>query len=277
MEKLRSLISWVLKRRGGIAAGLFIFIFLIFLVVDPILNGLEWRTWASPEFGWEIFGQTYWEWLDLLIVPLVLALGAYYLSRREQKIDREIAKEERENDRNLAKQKEEETALEVFIGRIGDLLVQGLKEAKPGDPRIDLARTYTLTILRRLNGERKSVVVRFLYEAGLLGYLQFFDEVPQLVQSIVSLARADLSHVNLDGADLTGIDLALTNLSKAKLRNAILVKANFIGAELVGVDFHGSALPSSELSAAYIVRTSMREAGLAMPSLWDPHSLIWIS
>ena len=54
-----------------------------------------------------------------------------------------------------------------------------------------VARTRTLTVLPRLDGARKGVVVRFLCESGLLGNAESSRE------TILDLAGADLSHVDL--------------------------------------------------------------------------------
>jgi len=47
------------------------------------------------------------------------------------------------------------------------MLREQLLTSKHGSAVRAVARTVTLTTLRRLNGERKGDVVRLLYEAGL--------------------------------------------------------------------------------------------------------------
>src|SRR5215212_48906 len=49
-------------------------------------------------FGWKWTGlprETLWDWLDLLIVPTVLALGGYLFTRSENQRARETAEKER--------------------------------------------------------------------------------------------------------------------------------------------------------------------------------------
>jgi hypothetical protein len=60
-----------------------------------------------------------------------------------------------------------------------------------------VARTVTLAALRRLDGERRAAVVRFLHEARLLEELE--DKA-----SIIVLRGADLSGADLRRAELPG-------------------------------------------------------------------------
>jgi len=69
------------------------------------------------------------------------------------------------------------------------------KEEDPKEVRA-VARSRTLTLLRRLDGERKGHVVQFLYESGLI--------------------TKDRTSVNLAGANLEGAYLTSAILSGAK-------------------------------------------------------------
>jgi hypothetical protein len=56
-------------------------------------------------FGWKWTGlpkRTFWDWLDLLIVPVVLAIGGYLFTRSENQRTREDADKQRTLDRELA-------------------------------------------------------------------------------------------------------------------------------------------------------------------------------
>jgi hypothetical protein len=52
---------------------------------------LTYETYKANNLGFET--KTYWDWLELLIIPFVLAIGAFFLQRSERAIDREIAKD----------------------------------------------------------------------------------------------------------------------------------------------------------------------------------------
>ena len=64
-------------------------------------------------YRWTGFGQykvngevqpfkTLWDWLDLLIVPIVLAIGGYLFTRSENRRTQKIADQERTLDREIA-------------------------------------------------------------------------------------------------------------------------------------------------------------------------------
>jgi hypothetical protein len=92
----------------------------------------------------------------------------------------------------------------TYLDRMSDLLfTEHLATSQPGDEVRQVARARTLTLLPQLNGTRKSEVMQFLYEAGLIG--------DRSVSAIVDLSNANLSNANLIGA----------NLSDANLRGAL--------------------------------------------------------
>ncbi len=56
-------------------------------------------------FGWKWTGlpeRTLWDWLSLLIVPLVLALGGYLFTRSENERTRQSAEQQRDLDRGTS-------------------------------------------------------------------------------------------------------------------------------------------------------------------------------
>lgn len=70
-----------------------------------------------------------------------------------------------------------------------------------------LARAWTLTVLERLDSQRKASVSRFLYEAGWI----------TKERRVVDLSDADLRGVDLRGAHLPRIDLRSARLNGANL------------------------------------------------------------
>ena len=125
-------------------------------------------------------GRALWDWLQLLIIPLVLAVGALLFNlastRTEQKIaedsraqDLKIAEDNRKTDLEIANTRQQETMLASYLAQMTDLLVsKHLRQSGPEAEVRDIARTQTLTTLRQLDGNRKGLVLQFLYEAGML-------------------------------------------------------------------------------------------------------------
>ena len=129
-----------------------------------------------------------------------------------------------------------------------------------------LARARTLTVLPRLDSDRKACVVQFLMEAGLLRKEELVvslygaDLSGANLSEVSNLYKVDLSNVILCGADLSGTflieadlsnaDLSGANLGEAMLLRADLREANLSGACLIGAKLHRSDLREADLSGA---------------------------
>ena len=283
-------------------------------------------------FGWKWTGLTeseqrgFWDWLDLLIIPAVLALGGYLFTRaanrraqdlakqqrdvdreiadQRMKQDRKIAQERAEIDRQIADQHRQDNILQLYLDQIGQLLLdkdRPLRQSKflvsgdtEGSETNTLARARTLTVLPRLDGDRKARVVQFLMEAGLLRKEELvvslygadlsgasLSEVPNLYKADLSnaiLCGADLSGDFLIEADLSNADLSEANLGEAMLLRADLSRANLseaclIGAHLVEADLRKADLSRAVLSRAKLHRSDLREADLSGAKGWTKEQL----
>jgi hypothetical protein len=91
-----------------------------------------------------------------------------------------------------------------------------------------VARARTLTVLSRLDEDRKSSVLEFLYESGLIDQEQVLLDESNLIRgrhNIVRLERANLRGADLFLASLYGADMPGVNLYGADLRGANLTTA----------------------------------------------------
>src|SRR5438876_11511509 len=93
---------------------------------------------AAYRFGWSSTGflsKSLWDWLQLLIVPLVLAIIALVFQRANSRTERQIAKDRYEQDREIAKQryeqdqqialdKQREDLLQAYLDRMSELLLK---------------------------------------------------------------------------------------------------------------------------------------------------------
>jgi uncharacterized protein YjbI with pentapeptide repeats len=220
------------------------------------------------------FDITLWNWLELLIIPVVLAVGGFLFTRSENNATRAAAD-----------QRTQDEALEAYIDQIGQMLLdkdRPLRQRKKIDQvgHIDdartLARARTLTVLARLDSNRKGTVVRFLYEAGLIGWRQpIVDEDEVYMESdasIVDLRGADLAGANLVRLDLRGVYLRDCNmfrvnlysakLSEAYLRKCFLHEADLRSTDLYKADLQGVNLDFADLRYADLGGTDLRGAGL---------------
>jgi uncharacterized protein YjbI with pentapeptide repeats len=233
--------------------------------------------------------RSLWDWLNLLIVPAVLAIGGYLFTRFENERtnqraesqrnldrqiadertqeDRQIAQQRTESDRKIADQRRQDDILQAYLDQMGLLLERGLRGSEGATEARTLARARTLTVLARLDGERKKSVLQFLYESRLID-----KDSP-----IVNLAGADLSglkgrRARLDGAclkgtDLSGADLSGARLEGADLGEAILAEADLKWAILDFADLHSANLNQANLSHAHLVETNLIGAELVEATL----------
>jgi len=224
--------------------------------------------------------------LAALSVPVVVVVMASIFtasqsrSQQQAEKDRAEAQQYLEEQRAQAQQDAEEQraqdqALQAYFEEMGNLLLdEDLRTSQEDDEASNdeaspLARARTLTILGRVDPERKRSVVFFLYEANLI----------QTEQPIVSLASADLSHVdlsgtnylndinlryaNLSGADLSGNQLIDANLIEANLREADLSDDNLSNADLSMVRLNNADLTDADLEEAELNSANLREAELS--------------
>jgi len=187
-------------------------------------------------------GKTLYDWLQLAIIPVALAFGVWWLNRLQQKRDqqladqraqteRETAEKRADTERDIALDNQQEAALKEYLDKMSALLLENdLSKPVELEKVRKIGRVRTLTALRRLDGERKAIVLQFLYESGLI----------DKSMSVVDLTGADLSKTNLSHANLRGADLRAAILRGATLGGANLSEANLSKTDLWGADFNGA-------------------------------------
>jgi hypothetical protein len=262
---------------------------LVFVIVVALVGAIAWagylrifegRGWADwTEFG-EYTGpdkeyhraKTLWDLLELLIIPIVLAMGAWWLNKSERGNELRIAKDNREEDKKIADERRHQATLEAYFDRMVELLVEHhlLAEKSATEEKVMLctiARTRTLAVLRSLDGKRKGHVVQFLYESGLIG--------PEPV--IVSLNGADLSEADLSEINLIDAHLGGVNLRKANLGGALLCKSWLVETDLDQASLRKTDLRGCNLSGANLAGADLRGAGLEGDSEDEEANLLGVN
>ncbi|HEX6383438.1 MAG TPA: pentapeptide repeat-containing protein [Anaerolineae bacterium] len=266
-KQLVALGFWLVNRARNNPLGSFIIAILFFLFA-----WLLWETVKAQNTGFE--KRTLWDWLDKLVAPVVVAIAAWWLNRlnelekkstaridklQEEVRERELAAERLEEQRNLAIDLQQQTLLETYFGHMTELLLdRGLRSSKRGDEVTDevtevkgIARARTLALFWSLNGKRKGLVLRFLYDLRLL-YQEY----------LVDLRGADLSSAELTGVRLHSANLREVNLSAAHLRGSGLNGVFFIGANLQNADLQGADLRGADLNRADLKEARLNDAKL---------------
>ena len=221
------------------------------------------KAWTRREFG----GKTTWDWLQLLIVPIMLSLitvaFTWQQNARQQHIEdqrtrqaQEIEDRRAQAERDLQEQRAQQATLQAYLDQMGTLLLdRGLRNASEESDVRRLARARTLVVLDALGSDRLDRALRFLEETGLI------QAGPSDRPPIISLKYANLRDLELTGkqllrsADLTqawlsGADLSEAHLGGADLTGAYLMDAKLSGAYLYDTDLGGADLSGADLSDA---------------------------
>jgi uncharacterized protein YjbI with pentapeptide repeats len=207
-----------------------------------------------PQMG---FGdRTIWDWLDLLVVPIMIAIAGFWFTVQQD-----------QRQQALEDQRSQDAMLQAYLDKAGQLMLQNhLRESPESSEVRTLARSRTLTVLERLETSRESHVLRFLVETNLVQSADGKDPV-------VGLDGAELSGATLSNFDLSGAKLSDANLSGAALRNADLSGTDLSGADLSGTDlfgvdlFGGANLHEADLRSADLSNADLSNAVLSYAKL----------
>jgi uncharacterized protein YjbI with pentapeptide repeats len=223
---------------------------------------VRWREWLGVgERRWKKApdeevqpAKTLWDWLQLLIVPAILIGVTFAWSATQTRSDNKREDRRIAADRAAAEQARQDSTLQTYLDQMSGLMLhEKLLSSERGDVVRAVARTITLTALRRLDGERKREVVRFLGEAKLID----MESGPP-----VSLRGTVLTDAHLASTDLTGADLALAALVDADLRYASLGGADLSDANLEGADLRHATLTDATLQNANLERADLKDVEL---------------
>jgi hypothetical protein len=222
--------------------------------------GLPWTGFGPRRMGDSVLPpKTLWEWLQLLVIPAMLALGVYWLNQRQKQHEDRLQQAQKEREEEAAIQRAQDDALLAYLDQMSDLIVDREMRKKPDDPDLRrLAQARTLAILLGLDKDRKRRPLKLIYELSLI-----MKEEPILNLKNAGLDTADLSEVTLHDACLREADLRLANLSGADLK----------GSDLGEADLRGADLSNANLSDAVLVGANLLPYDEAQPAKLNAPSL----
>jgi uncharacterized protein YjbI with pentapeptide repeats len=268
--------SWRQQIKKHPVASVLVALFVV-LSVLVILGGYK--------FNWDWTGfnrpsKTLWDWLQLisaLAIPVVVGFGAVWFTTRQGKT---ADAENKDNQR--------ETALQAYIDNMSELLLEKkLRDSAEEDEVRKIARVRTMTIFPRLDATRKSSVLLFLHESGLIDKDKYIIDLSganlsganlrtdnlsaanlqKTYLGEANLVRADLSEAILREADLSRAVLMGADLGEADLSRAVLIEANLNGADLSGATLYEALLQFATLSGATLSGANLSEANLSEANL----------
>ena len=271
------------------------------------------QTEETEQSRWGFRGMTVRDWLAVvgaLLVPLVIALGTGGITWQQGKIEDQRADAERE----LADQRAQDEALQTYLTQMSTLMLErDLRHAEVGDEMQIVARARTLAALGRLDPSRKTALMQFITEAGLVqgsinqkatGRKDAFEGVPVISRSGADLSGADLrelggrgseairgmtvrgpyyytggggltdlSGADLSSADLSGVDLRWAWMDFANLELADLSNANLRNAYLGDTNLSAADLSGADLSTATLSGAGLSNANLRNADLSNAHKI----
>lgn len=151
--------------------------------------------------------KTLWDWLQLLIVPVILSAGFWYFNTQYNN-------QVMERDLRIAEDLNRETVFQSYLDNITELILVNnlldLKESNDSSVK-KVAQVRTIHSLRLLDPPRKNLLIQYLRDSGLNAYL---------------LSNTNLTGINLDTCDLSEINFAKSilndnNFSSTSLYNNV--------------------------------------------------------
>ena len=216
-----------------------------FLPKSYLLKRYKLLTWFLSKPS--IREKTAWNWLDLLVAPVIIAVIAGILTSIPFCQQNKILKQGEEAEENRNQQA-------LLIKYLDDIskLVEGklltLNDDKSSETQRTIARARTLSVLRALDSDRKGELIQFLSAAQLI----------EGDKPIIVLNQANLKVANLEGANLWGVNLWNADLENANLEDAILSFARLKRANLENANLEGAILWNANLSYANLEGANLK-------------------
>jgi uncharacterized protein YjbI with pentapeptide repeats len=196
-------------------------------------------------------GKSLWDWLQLLLVPIILIAGIGWLSFQFSQANLQLSRQQHDTDLQIANAQQQATILASYESSISDLMLHdGLRTSQPNSTVQLVANVETATALRQLAATGKGSLLRFLYETALINNDTHVINLSQLDAHNTNLDNIDLRDTYLFGLDMHGSDMQNVNLSYATLNYVNLTHANLAGADLHGSDMRDINLTGANLSGA---------------------------
>lgn len=241
--------------------------------------GLSERRWRKRPDEEIRPAKTAWDWLELAVVPAMLALIAIAFNASQATRERKREDARANEQRRIALDATRADALQAYLRQMSELMLdRRLLRSKQGSDVRAVAHAATLTVLRRLDGRRKAQVVAFLTESLLIAtrypHRGCSSGADCLLEPKISLEGADLRGMIARGADLSTTNFAGSDLSDAVFDDALLAADSFAGAQLQRASFKGANLElgsfaGSNLKSAVFDGANLHGAALSSTCVTD--------
>lgn len=215
-------------------------------------------------------GKTLWDWLQLLLIPVVIAVIAFTFNAGQASTNLQLEEQNRQ-----------EQVINTYLDQMSNLLLQyHLHESKPNASVRAIAQAITLTALDRLDSQHKNIILLFLYRADLLKYhyyqygekecgepkvhrKEFADERP-----ILTLAWGHVEGIKINGVDLSCIDLHNMYLEGSIFFASLLERADLAVSLATNADFSNTSLKAANLTYLDLLNANLQGANLQYARMW---------
>lgn len=171
---------------------------------------------------------------------------------------RQFNDQQKMNAHDLVNQ-QEQTTLDTYLNDMSALVINsGLTTSSSDSPIAAIASARTATALRNLDGPRKGILVRFLWEAGLIIGPKPILDLYQMNLDGAVFQRANLYRAYLSPLSLIGANFYHAQLQGAYLSDSVLIQSNLEQADLAC----WSRKVCTDLSGAYLMRADLTDADL---------------
>jgi hypothetical protein len=251
------------QHRVGVAFGVVGIVLVVVIALIIVGYRFDWTGFNGNHKS----GKTLWDWMQLLVIPIALAIAGLSYNLVRDRTDRRIAHDELQAD-----------VLQEYINKLSELLLDKDLDSNPNAQYAAWMRT--LAVLNRLDTVHRQSLVQFWYGSGFnnINIGQSLLELSYANLSQIDLSGADLNRIVLIGANLSGSDLGRANLSEADLSDTDLTGANLQGAKLFKANLQGSDLSEADLrkadlSEAKVTEEQLKKAkslkGATLPSTYE--------
>jgi len=200
--------------------------------------------YISIRNGIGVADKMVWDWLDILIFPVVLAVGAIGYDSLERQRDERREEDQRNRALEIEDQRSQAVALQTYLDQMSALMIDmKLRETSSDSDERVLAQARTLTILLALGPDRKRHPLKLVAQMHLID-----KESPVIKLPHADLNDANLAEVTLVNGDLSDVDLRRANLTGARLSETVLTEADLRGADLSGVDLTDANVTDEQLA-----------------------------
>jgi len=207
--------------------------------------------------------KTAWDWLQLAVVPAMLAVIAIGFNEAQSNSDQARQARQFARDQEVAAAARMDATLDAYFVDMNRLVLdRHLLTSKSESPVRHVAHSLTLTALHRLDGVRKGAVLRYLAEGQLVTGTPC-SKSDCVETGPVSLAGADLRNADLRHAQLLYLDLSGADFRGALFDSSVLEGTSLVVADVRGASFRAAEIDGSTFGEADLSRAVFDRAILA--------------